>query len=158
MFTDFFDVRLWDDFFGDDASFDECFSDGAVVDDVLFGDARLCFEVVMFGIVDGDFGREIFGFEEDSGHEVSKRLCLFDASFGFHSLCGSTEEGSVSFATNERKVFVTTCLFENNFGEFVLCFAEFFASEYSFVESYFFLQNFKFSGLCGKIGLRKSYF
>ena len=90
---------------------------GLIVGNVLAGDLRFAGHLVFAGVVDGDFGGEVLGLEDDGGGEVRQRAFVRDAPLRFHGLRAFTEQSVVAFAADQGKVLVAAGLFVDDGGK-----------------------------------------
>ena len=120
---------------------------------MLVGDLRLATHLVFAGVVNGDFGGEIFRFEDDGGSEVGEGAIVGHAPLGFHGLGAFPEEGLVAFAANEGEVLVAAGLLEDDLGEFLLGVAEFLAGGNAFGLEEALLDELGAAGLDREVGL-----
>ena len=78
---------------------------GLVIGDVFVGNRGFVAELVLFGVEDGDFGGEVFGFENNCRGEVSEGGDLRGRSTAFSSLAWVCQTGLGRLCCGSRRNF-----------------------------------------------------
>ena len=97
IFKDFFVVRLQAALhlfhvffgrqaFGANATLQQGVAHRLVVGDVLIGDLPFTLHLMLAGVEDGDFSREVFGLEQNRGRKVGQWAGVGHFPLGFHGL------------------------------------------------------------------------
>ena len=122
------------------------------------GNFLLRLHLLGFCIEDGDFSGEILGFQNNGRCKIRQSPAFRHVPFVFHLFGGVAEQGLIAFGSNHAEISVAAGLFVYHAGKLFFSAGKFRAGRYSLCFKNSLLDDFKFSGLNGKIGLGKGNF